>query len=452
MSKDKATNKLEKTDKIFIFFGVLIFLCVAIYGVFFIIQSNPDTMVHYVFIKLVREDPSLFFQKFNRIMDLARTEGSAWRYPPMFHLLHLPFVGNMDVIQFLMIIGTFSALFFYDKKAAILLLLSGVFLFNFLMDFSDFYIVFFILLGLLAVRKKKYYLGGILISLSYYVKETASFCIVGYLIYLFLFKDKKLFFKIGIVMFLVLLPLLVKNFIVLGDPLYPYLGLSGGPIGVRETIAEYRERVAYYFIPGQQYSFIQFDILYYLGLVSMLFYRKKKSYVFVLGVVLVSIWLLSHFTRTITVLSTFPMRYFLMLFPLFAIYISDFVDRFDSKRKSIIFKIIILLIIVNCFYSIYRVKSMSFSENTVMLYEWVRDNISDDVEINAWHGWGADWYSGHNFNDNATSGFNDFTIEGIGLFFGFYTENRIYFFDADRNIQMIEHDSPIYKIMGDING
>lgn len=446
---------MDRVKDLFLNKYVCLFFClliIALLGVqnFYFPKTHSDTMLHYVAARAYMEDPKSLFVGNNdsRLIDIY---GDHSTYPPVFRLANIPFLWNPSVLSFIVCAAIIILLWFIDPTASVFMGTSSLFFYWSGQADTGVFVALMGLVAYILLRAKKpklIYLAALIAGLSPLTKPMFGYLMLpAGMIYLFFNLDKKTRIKTIVIFALIfLVPSILwslRMWYVVGDPLIGHTPISfRGRMGLpkdgeflfrgqmKSLEQYYGEKIKPFETFGLNYSFLQVDLLFYLIIPALIFYRKKISFEWVFAAGMVLLYIVAFVTR-FQLGQFFQARYLLVAYPFFTLLASDLYKRIAFKPK---FFIVMIFLIGAGYFSIMCAMNWTFSKEILKAFEYAKYDSNDT--INAYHGWAAEFYTGRRYDPSSTNNIDVFPFdgpEGKIYLYGYMTKDYFVFWDSQED-------------------
>jgi 4-amino-4-deoxy-L-arabinose transferase-like glycosyltransferase len=360
--------------------------------------------------QMLGEDEATYFDLAKSFMNgefpMFKPSGYNANVPPLMPLIYIPFFivfgASLSVAKVVTaIFGVLTLLMMYliGKKfgwvaalASVALLLSIPLFTHFMMiSYVEVPIAFFAALALYLFMKpmtmKNSVLLGVVLALSFYVKYSGFFLVVGYFLYYvtrYIFKrdvNLKPVLITCLIFTLLISPWLIKNLIFYN---YPYLeGFNllfqkpaEYPQWLADALSTLSPTINYY----DTFGFVAL-ILGIFGAVYVLSVKEEKLY---LPVFLTVLFILLFNIRSLTGLEVGESRYFAVVFPYAALVGSYFLEGLYKKNKMLL-PIVALVIVLSLYMSFSVALSTNatqrYPQNYISALQWIDSNTPKDAKI-----------------------------------------------------------------------
>ena len=342
-------------------FGIISGLIIILL-IFSLKTGLTDNYFHYLVAKQIIKTPEMLYKQLpeNHPARLYTTPwfggNSVYFYPPLIHLLLAGlFLLNLGP-ELLFVINVAVLLIITYKicpEAIPFLYISFMFV-RVVVQGSNDVLITALALSSFYFFDKKPVLSGFLAGLCPLVKGTGFLFLGSYILGIIITKNKLLFSKnyllVFLVIFLTLLPWYGRNFILTnGDLFNTFIGQNSEEVKTGEaqlSVGTQSLEPERSIIDKSGFYPLPIDLLFYVGLVFTLVNITKAKKV-KLEYIIIVIYFLTYFIANITGQTWLSVwRYYLPIFPLLAIETGKFIYNLDDKKKFILYIICAVLFIV----------------------------------------------------------------------------------------------------------
>ncbi|MBW2992577.1 glycosyltransferase family 39 protein [Candidatus Woesearchaeota archaeon] len=368
MSKYEAKRKeKDKIYRIILFTAILIFTVLVFYKIPFYNEILWDSAVYVETGKYIFSLGSSGIWESVRPLVWPLILGAVWKIgldPVVFGKL-IVFLMGVGIVYLTYILGKDI----FDRKIGLLAAVFTAFTPTFLLTNSQLLTAipstFFAVLGFYLFVKKKYFYSGLLLGIAFMTRFLQLFVFILLVIYLLIFyfrKKEKLknILMIGAGFLIPVIPYLILNTILYGNPIHPFL--------LQSYMAKYTgwfwwEPLSFYFVNLFKENFL---VLFAIPAFYFLFKKKDKEKLLVLLLFLV------YFIYYNSIIHK-EMRFLVTLFPyLFLITaygLGSAAGYIKNKAANILVLIILVVIFLITAYP--QIKTEAFNENLKIYYEYL---------------------------------------------------------------------------------
>lgn len=394
-------------------------------------KMHSDTMLHYVATRAYLKNPAALLHNDGNDPRITDMYGHT-SYPPGFRILNMPFIWNPSILSFIVAGLAVVLLWIKDPKAAVFIGTSSIFLYwSGQADTGIFVGLFAVIVYFLLDMKKDWSIGiaGLLAGFSVLVKPMFSYLMLpAGIVFIFFNADWNRMKKIKLIALFAILFLIfpsiwgIEMFLETGNPFYPIFEESNLPSkgtyiyrGNKTSIGDYyNQRVKPYEDNfGEPYSFLQVDLIFYLAAIGVIFYPKKTSFEWVFGAGIILLFIAMYVTRPILG-QYFQVRYLLVAWPCFALFISSLYSRIKFRLKDIL---VLIFIISSVIFSFYLSTANVLPESLSKIMEFAAVENPGEP-ITGYSGWLFEYYTSRPYVENAADEIKGYEIhigESISL-------------------------------------
>lgn len=257
--------------------------------------------------------------------------------------------------------------------SALLLAFSPSFLFYSSVILTEIPSLFFSLLAVYFLIKKRYFLTGLFIGLSFMTRFLQLFILIPIISLLFLSKKDEIKGMINLAFgfFLIIFPCLISNIFLYKNPIYPFLLQI---FMTQNTGWVFNRLLSFYFI-----SLLKENFLVLFVIISVIIILKQKNYkkIMILGIFLIFFIFFNSIAHK-------EMRFILTFLPyLYLIASYGFYSTFNliKRKKSLFYLAFILMSIIWLSQAIIQFKIPIYKEYPEFVGYMQRDDVEDGIWI-----------------------------------------------------------------------
>ncbi|MFQ6020448.1 MAG: glycosyltransferase family 39 protein [Candidatus Aenigmatarchaeota archaeon] len=385
------------------YIGLILILIIGILFIYLAPQTN-----------LLGEDEEVYFslgKEFSQgKFPLFKHTGGPANVVPLLPLIFVPFfllfgtsLGVAKMVVAIFGILTIIMVYFIGRQyglvaaiSSIAILLSiPIFVQLSMLSYTDIPIAFFSILAMFIFMKldssKKAILGGVILALAFYTKQTGSFLALVFLLYgayKYVFKKDKKYIKFiftSLIIFGVLIaPWIIKNIIFYNYPYFEGLNLFFPGTALGTQIPQWMVEAVSTLSPRINFISAFGHIALIITLFGIIFIALKKEEKFFLPILMFVMFFAIFYFGSFTGRIISEARYFTVILPQLAIIGGLFLQKLSENKKTYLLIVIIIIGV-----SIFSGLSLAFAISNSVRYpsdyvealKWIKENTPQDSKI-----------------------------------------------------------------------